>query len=197
MSSFKSQWQRENMTLTCFQTDPYTWKPIEPSQNSINYIQVLRLCYIILWFVINSTIQVLRPLELISQHQHSAAAYKQINLVSINIIMFSFKTSDVVEKPWKKKKYEKTKSYSRQKLRKEDWMKKASAKEDRVFRYLLMMMSLIKMMMDMMTAASLLMTGIWEGYSEKALSCRFNQNFPLFVSPPPIHWASLLVFGTR
>ena len=54
--------------------------------------------------------------------------------------MFSFKTSDVMEKPWKKKKYEKTKGYSRQKLRKEDWMKKASAKEDRVFRYLLMMM---------------------------------------------------------
>ena len=143
--------------------------------------------------------EAIAPLELISnrQHQHSAAAYKQINLVSINIIMFSFKTSDVVEKPWKKKKYEKTKSYSRQKLRKEDWMKKVSAKEDRVFRYLLMMMSLIKMMMVMMTAASLMMTGIWEGYSEKALSCRFNQNFPLFVSPPPIHWASLLVFGTR
>ena len=74
--------------------------------------------------------------------------------------MFSFKTSDVMEKPWKKKKYEKTKSYSRQKLRKEDWMKKASAKEDRVFRYLLMMMSLIKLMMVMMTTASLLMTGI-------------------------------------
>ena len=78
--------------------------------------------------------------------------------------MFSFKTSDVMEKPWKKKKYEKTKSYSRQKLRKEDWMKKASAKE--VFRYLLMMMSLIKMMvmmmvmMMMMMAASLMMTGI-------------------------------------
>ena len=77
--------------------------------------------------------------------------------------MFSFKTSDVMEKPWKKKKYEKTKSYSRQKLRKEDWMKKASAKEDRVVRYLLLMMALIKMMMMMMMmmrAASLLMTGI-------------------------------------
>merc|ERR1719264_1143227 len=58
--------------------DPYTWKPIEPSQPSINYIQ----------------------------------------------------TSDVEEKPWKRKKYVTTTSKSsRQKLRKEDWMKKAAAKE--------------------------------------------------------------------
>ena len=40
------------------------------------------------------------------------------------------------EKPWKSKKYAKTK-YSRQKLRKEDWVKKASNKEDLVLRYLI------------------------------------------------------------
>jgi len=63
--------------------DPYTWKPIEPPQPSINYIQ----------------------------------------------------TSDVEEKPWKRKKYVTTTSKSsRQKLRKEDWMKKAAAKEDKVLR---------------------------------------------------------------
>ena len=43
------------------------------------------------------------------------------------------------EKPWKSKKYAKTK-YSRQKLRKEDWVKKASAKEDLVLRYFIFSM---------------------------------------------------------
>ena len=32
-----------------FQADPYTWKPIEPSQTSINYIQVVTLS-ISSWF---------------------------------------------------------------------------------------------------------------------------------------------------
>ena len=43
------------------------------------------------------------------------------------------------EKPWKSKKYAKTK-YSRRKLRKEDWVKKASAKEDLVLRYFIFLM---------------------------------------------------------
>jgi len=72
---------RRGISSSYKKADPYTWKPIEPSRPSINYIQ----------------------------------------------------TSDVEEKPWKKKKYVKSKS-SRQKLRKEDWMRRAAAKEDKVLR---------------------------------------------------------------
>ena len=48
-------------------------------------------------------------------------------------LLILIQTSDVEEKPWKRKKYVTSKG-SRQKLRKEDWMKKAAAKEDKVLR---------------------------------------------------------------
>ena len=97
------------MTATTFQADPYTWKPIEPAQPSINYIQV----------------NVIMP----SSSSLSLSLLQTNNFHHLILIQ----TSDVEEKPWKKKKYTTSKS-SRQKLRKEDWMKRAAAKEDKVLR---------------------------------------------------------------
>ena len=99
------------MSKTIFQADPYTWKPIEPPQPSINYIQVIHA-------------------SIITTIITFAIVLKQIIIQLILI-----QTSDVEEKPWTRKKYVATTSKSsRQKLRKEDWMKKAAAKEDKVLR---------------------------------------------------------------
>ena len=98
------------MTATTFQADPYTWKPIEPAQPSINYIQV----------------NVIMP----SSSSLSLSLLQTNNFHHLILIQ----NSDVEEKPWKKKKYQAISKSSRQKLRKEDWMKIAAAKEDKVLR---------------------------------------------------------------
>ena len=105
------------ITATIYQADPYTWKPIEPSQPSINYIQVNVI------IMLSSS-----PVTTITVFCFCHCPQTNHRLVLIQ-------TSDVEEKPWKRKKYVTTTSKSsRQKLRKEDWMKKAAAKEDKVLR---------------------------------------------------------------